>query len=451
MVDFIPVIGHFDRASGHAGTRFLRRSAFAAIAMLGAGVTAGCDSGLLDVTLPGAVELSSLDDPGLAPMLVRSAQNDYECALGASIQAQGMWSSVFNNASTNQSNGAARTRRIGAYDSGNGDCSETQSLGGVNGIYGMMQVARGQAINAFELISDFDAADVPGSKDGLLAKAAAFEGYSIISLSEGYCEIRLGSEEALIAPAAALAVAATRFEVARTLAQSVGDTDLLNLARVGGARALNYIGQRAEAKALAEAVLSSDPSFRYDATYDSFTPRRHNKVYAENNINTYISLHEDYRTNDPANPMLDVGGVPDPRVPAERNFVQGANDGVTVMWSQLLYPSEDSPIAMATWQEAQLIIAEAEIEAGNAGAAVAAINVMRNFYSLPLYAGGTLAEVQVQLIEERRRQLFVQGHRIGDMIRFGIPFEQGLDPKGQPFIPGVTCIPIRPSDADPTG
>jgi hypothetical protein len=44
--------------------------------------------------------------------------------------------------------------------------------------------------------------------------------------------------------------------------------------------------------------------------------------------------------------------------------------------------------------------------------------------------------------------LFVQGHWLGDMIRFGLAFEQGVDPKGQPFIPDVTCIPIRPADED---
>ena len=79
-----------------------------------------------------------------------------------------------------------------------------------------------------------------------------------------------------------------------------------------------------------------------------------------------------------------------------------------------------SPIPIASGDEAILIIAEAELEAGNIPAAVAAINKLRTKSSLPSYAGGSAAEVRAQLIDERRRELFLEGQRLNDIIRFSI-------------------------------
>jgi hypothetical protein len=417
------------------------------VAVLGTGATTGCES-LLEVSLPGAVEEQALHDEGMAPILVRSAQNDFECSLVSRIVSHGMWSSQFNNASTNQGHGAARTRRIGAHDTGNSDCSDSQMLGGIESPYGATQIARVQAKNAYEIISGHKAG--LADKQKMLATAALYEGFSILGVSEGYCSVRLDAKGAIITTAAAIDQAAARFASARGHAQTAGASDILNAARVGGARALNFNGKNAAAKALAALVPSG---FVFNATYDASPPRRHNKVYTDNHENRYISVHPQFHTNVIADPVLKVGGVNDPRVPVEYRVAGGANDGVTPMWLQTKYPANDSEIPLATWQEAQLIVAEAEVAAGNAAAAVTAIDLVRAFYGLPLYAtdpGGTVsaAAVKTQLIQERKRQLFVQGHWLGDMIRFGLAFEQGVDPKGQPFIPDVTCIPIRPADED---
>ena len=80
-----------------------------------------------------------------------------------------------------------------------------------------------------------------------------------------------------------------------------------------------------------------------------------------------------------------------------------------------------SPIPIASGDEAILITAEADVEANNVAAAVAGINKLRTKASLPTYAGGTQAEVRAQLIDERRRELFLEGQRFGDIIRFSIP------------------------------
>src|SRR6185503_13772571 len=65
--------------------------------------------------------------------------------------------------------------------------------------------------------------------------------------------------------------------------------------------------------------------------------------------------------------------------------------------------------------------AEADVEANNVAGAVAGVNKLRTKASLPAYAGGTQAEVRAQVIEERRRELFLEGRRLADIIRFNIP------------------------------
>ena len=80
-----------------------------------------------------------------------------------------------------------------------------------------------------------------------------------------------------------------------------------------------------------------------------------------------------------------------------------------------------TPIPIASGDEAILLTAEADLEAGNVTAAVAGINKLRTKSSLPQYAGGTAAQVRAQLIDERRRELYLEGQRLGDIIRFSIP------------------------------
>ena len=59
-------------------------------------------------------------------------------------------------------------------------------------------------------------------------------------------------------------------------------------------------------------------------------------------------------------------------------------------------------------------------------------------YGLPAYAGGTTAEMRDQLLEERRRTLWLQSHRMGDMLQYGMPFPTGEDHKKRAFA-NETC------------
>jgi hypothetical protein len=114
-------------------------------------------------------------------------------------------------------------------------------------------------------------------------------------------------------------------------------------------------------------------------------------------------------------------------------------DGLTPLWIQKKYTALDSPLPVATWDEAQLILAEAD-----PASTVTAINAVRAKYNLPAYTGtGTLSDIQ----EERRRTLFLDGHRIGDMLRYAIPFASGKNQKGVPY-GNLTCLPLPSSETN---
>jgi hypothetical protein len=149
------------------------------------------------------------------------------------------------------------------------------------------------------------------------------------------------------------------------------------------------------------------------------------------NINT--NFHESVA---PEFRGLTVGATPDPRVPVV-NANRNGQDALTPLWTQQKYKTVDAPIPMATWDEAQLIIAEAE----GGQSAVDAINRIRTKYNLPQYAGGTAAQITAQIMDERRRTLFLDGHSIGDHLRNNIPFATGFNQKGVAY-GTLTCLPL---------
>ena len=51
------------------------------------------------------------------------------------------------------------------------------------------------------------------------------------------------------------------------------------------------------------------------------------------------------------------------------------------------------------------------------------------------------SDLTAVVLEERRRQLFSEGTRLGDMLRKNIPFPSGVNFKNQLFGP-MSCVPL---------
>jgi hypothetical protein len=387
---------------------------------------AACN-GILDVSLPGKVDAGVLDNPALAATMVTSAQADFECAFSEYVHSTGLWANELWNSS-----GGAEVNpwgaRLSTYDAGTGTCPTEISNRGAFDVYLPLQIARVQADSAVARLDRFTDADVP-NRAVLLARAAAYSGYAYTLLGEAYCEMALDAS-AIVAPSDVLAIAEQRFSRAIDMATSAGDASVLNMALVGRARVRLDLGNTAGAASDAELV---PHGFVYNATYDLTPFRRNNTVVLNNNVNFHESVAPEFRN-------LTVDDIADPRVPVE-DAGRFGQDAVTPLWVQKKYLAVDSPIPIATWDEAQLIIAEAE----GGDNAVTAINAIRDEYGLPHYGGGTDEEIMDQILEERRRTLFLDGHAIGDHLRYGIPFATGLNQKGVRY-GDLTCLPLPPSE-----
>lgn len=399
---------------------FHRTTGGLALVVAAAGPLTGCSS-LLDVELPTRVPAETLDNPQLAATLVAGAIGDYECALTNYITATGLlgdelvestgWIAVF---SWDQ-------RRIFS-NNGNLATGTCTDLG--YGIFTPIQTARFQAEDAFKRITAFPDASVP-NKPVLLATAAAYAGYAYTLLGEGFCEMTVDAGP-LLTPVAVLGTAEARFTTAIDLATTANNADILNMARVGRARVRLDLGKKAEAAVDAKAVPAG---YAKTASRSTANERRWNRTYAEGQRNLYISVDPRYRD-------LKVDGVADPRVSvidAGRN----GHDGVSRVWFQRKYLSESAPVPIATWREAQLIIAEAE----GGQSAVDAINRLRTLASLPQFISTDPVAIAAQVREERRRELFLEGQRLNDLLRFNLPFDTGVNSKGVTF--GDTkCLPL---------
>jgi hypothetical protein len=112
---------------------------------------------------------------------------------------------------------------------------------------------------------------------------------------------------------------------------------------------------------------------------------------------------------------------------------------------QQKYTAVSTPLPLTTYEEAQLIIAEAEIRANNLPAALPIINASRTRggQAVP-FTGVTQADYLAELIDQRRRELFAESHHLGDVIRFGITLTPAA---GSPYHFGGTygnqiCLPL---------
>jgi hypothetical protein len=400
--------------------------------------TAACDS-LLDVDSPGRVPADALADASLIPTLSAAAMQSLQCGAMAFAATAGMLSGEYWSANGFVNNHPWEWRGIVEIKSNPGSCDATGNFAilGRNstfmGFYRPLQLARFQLEDTFARTDAFTDAEVP-NRARILTEMRAYAGYAYLLLAEGMCTMAIdrGPE---ITRAQVLAIAEERFTdaIVRASALSPVDASLLNMARVGRARTRLDLGNLGGAAA--DAILVPT-GFVRNAEFSEAVPARENRFYN-------LTVRNDYLSVAPAYQNLTVNGSPgvaDPRVRAQ-DMGRNANDGVTRMWRQLKFPASTSTLAIASWAEAQLIYAEAV--GGQEG--LDAINRVRasNSPAVPAFAGPppTGTAFTDLVLEERRRQLFSEGHRYVDMLRHNLPFQTGVNRKGQTYST-LTCVPL---------
>ena len=413
------------------------RKYLACAAVLALAIAACTEITTLKQENPGQLDASLVYLPKNALLLVNGAIGDFECAFSRYVTGSAILGDELTNAISQTTNFDYDRRTITTSQTyGTNTCAS-----GVQqpGVYSPISTARATADTILARLQVWTDADVP-NRQKLIGQAAAYAGYSLILLGEGMCTaaINLGPE---IQPAAVFTEAKARFDIAVTAATGAADNTTLNFARLGRARALLNLGGANVALAETDAALIP-AGFVVNMSTDAVNTRRQNVVFISTAQSNFSSVDTSFR-------RLTIGGNPDPRV-ALTNTGKTGTAGKTAsdtIYTPNKYPNAASPIAITKYQEAQLIIAESRVAANDLTGAETAINRSRSQTAgLPAYSatGQTAAQVQAQIVEERRREFFLEGHRFGDVRRLNLPLvpAPGVAYRNGGLLGNQNCFPL---------
>ena len=365
-----------------------------------AGFSASCRivDDVLDVDAPTQVPASELENPAHAQLIINGVIGDFDCALGSYIVAGGLLSDELHDGTFTAARWPVPSRNLSGTETyGTNGCTTL-------GVYTPLSTARWSADDALRKLDGWTDAEV-ADRQQKIGVAAAYSGFAHMLLGEGMCTVAFDMSPEL-QPADAFTRAEERFTRAIEAATTANDAATLNMARIGRARTRRNLGNLAGAAA--DAALVPAGFAKTSARSDNDT-RTRNRVAVESpwsngsgTAGAGTSVKETFRD-------LMVDGVADPRV-SVTNMNSKTGDAITDNWRQNKYQGPAVAIPLARYAEAQLIIAEHE----GGQAAVDIINTLRAVHSLPAFSSSSEAEIQAQIREERRRELFLEGHRLGD-------------------------------------
>jgi starch-binding outer membrane protein, SusD/RagB family len=418
------------------------RRAAAAVSALALLASACSEITSLKQENPSLLDANALYTPNNAQVLVNGAIGDFECAYNRYVVGSGIFTDELTVAISQTGNFDYDARRLNTNATyGTNNCSSpTPSSVQQPGIYTPLSVARATTDTAAAKLEGWTDAQV-ANRQKLIGQSYAYAGYSLILLGEGMCSaaINLGPE---IQPPALFTEAVARFTKAIAAATAANDATTLNLARVGRARALLDLGGATNLGAAAADAALVPTTFVVSTSSDATNTRRQNAAFVAISQSSFTTVDPAYR-----NVLVPGGTTPDPRVAVTDLGRNGTATGSRV-WVPTKYFTVTTTMRVASYAEAQLIIAENAASVGDINGAVTAINNARSRTAgLPNYVapvGATGADLKAQIIEERRREFFVEGHRLGDMRRYGIAFTPA---QGTPYQYGgvygpQTCFPL---------
>jgi len=396
-------------------------------------VATGCElfNNALEVQNPSNIPASGLETPENAPLLVNGAIADFECAAGAYAVMGGEITDELIDATQTADRYPYERRKMVSSDA---RYAVNNCIG--LGVYTPLQTARFSALNVRSLLQGWTDAQVPG-RDTLMATLSAYQAYSLVLLGEGFCSMVVSTLDAnrqivygdSISRDSTFRLAVGSFTDAISGAAT---NEVRQMALVGRARAYTDLGQLVLARADAQQV---DSGYVRYVTGSTISTRRNNRVWQENSVTSDNTTLDTVYTkmNDPRVPFSDK----------KRNSVTGYH-----LYEQLKYSSASSPMRLASWDEARLITAEADLAASNFTSADSIISIFRK------RGGDSTAftsinpdTVKAALFDQRRREFFLEGQHLGDIIRFGASTFMPNPPAGTTFKGGGTygtqlCLPL---------
>ena len=407
----------------------LRRTR-SAVALAGALSLLAC-SDLLEVEFPGRIPTDQLISPSLAPVLVSSVIGDFECAYSNYVGGAAVHSDEYESANGNIPLTLWGERGISNTEDDYvlGGCETTSSFGLNLTLY----TARLQSENVFKQLEAWTDAEVsatdPKARTSYMATVRAYGAYAYTLMGETFCSVAFDRGPEL-EPKVALDSAEIKFQEAITLAQSAGNTDILQMARLGLARVKIDLKKWSEAATLAATF--TDPTYVKLATRGANDTRRYNKLfYYASELGAFVvaTAYRDMAVTDPRVKVADAG---------RGAFLQNVQ-----LWITTKYAGRESPIRLASYAEARLILAEAMAQQGDVAGAMGILNADRATAGLGPLNATSQAEAVAAVIAERQAVLsFEGGHRLNDLLRTHTPWKVGSNVFTGRIYGQTTCWPF---------
>ena len=377
----------------------------ACASMLAFGVS-GC-KGILDVQNPGALKESQLTDPALEQFLVNGAIGEFQYSYGYYTLYSGIMSDeVF----TDHTNVGVRELSLHAFT----------DLNDVNqSVFENLSRARAEADDALDRLKVILGASAGSSLN--VARVMAYGGYAYTLLAEGFCEATVSLSPALpssemfkraLSHFDSAITIATASAVGASAANAAAATDIINMARVGAARAALKSGDLVRARGYA--VLVPD-------TYEKLSYYSSNSVRENNIVNSAVRATGAWLSMTPA-----FQGLADPRVPQPTASRAGLNSNPIWVpfrpeqysgWVATGSPQTidiTSNIRFASGLEARYIQTEAD------GATAAMLTFVNARRAVGGKAAVTLTgtALTTEFRQQRAIDFYLTGQRLGDLRRY---------------------------------
>lgn len=416
---------------------------FMSLGLLVAAVS--CDT---DVVNPGPIDARFLDDPAAQSALANGAGRALADALN--------WIAYTSAAVAREVHPSGSTGSFGITpEQQRGELNDDE----VGTHWENAHRARFLAQEAIDRIEGLDAADQDAD---VLALTYLYAGYSSRLLGEHMCQAVYDSGSAEANANSHLTNAIAYFDMAETL----GSGDVATAAAAGRAAANVMLGNWAAAVTDAAAI-PADFSFAAQY-YDIGDDTQSNRIYVAGKASPYKAHSQLFTWIEQYNP--ESGGVADTdprvswRVSGENGDAASACCGVIAWNPQTKYVDDDANIELSSYEEMQLILAEADIRGlgGRTGGIAGGVGIINNLRTAAGVATeavpATVAEAMTLLKREHAIEMWLEGRRLPAMRRWYVnnvpgdlqPLEQvsGDDQVGSHLVTRDLCFPISEAERD---
>ena len=424
---------------------------------------ASCDQvdELLEAENPANINEDQLDDETLIEVLVASAVGSLADEYDSNIIWVGSLPTDDQVSGINWPQTQELGRRILTYDAAD-----------AQGMFRALQRTRFMTDSvASRLTTLLPRVGADPTKDRRMALVLAHAGYVYTLMAEYLCEATINVGSKIYSPAELAGIAIERFEQAITIANAVGASanDVKNLSNVGIARASMVTGNKAKTMSAAAQVPSSfiwwieyKDQVNANAMVGNTTGGNHNLGVHPNLLDAWGTYGQTIPVSAQADPRVQFNPTPrtghDARTILYTPFQPQSYSGWVAPASATAAPTRaaftnDTDIRLASYLDAMHNYYEAAGPSGTGpeGTTLEFVNKRRVVgRQAPVTLTG--AALMAELREQRYRDLFMGGFRIGDLRRWkaqgvGDFFPKGTHPNAVLGEYGTTeCFPIPLSE-----